>query len=177
MSKTKRLALDGVLAALYFALSYLTIESNVIRIAFTSLAILVAALMYGPIDACAVALIGETLFQLLRYGPGPTTLIWIVPPVLHALCLGLGNLVFSRKDKPLVERTALCYAVCLVSGVFNAVFNTVASYFDSVYYGYYKEETFFVIALIRVGIALATAAVLTSVAIPLVRRLRSGIAR
>ena len=169
-----RIAICGMLAAVYFALSYLTIESNVIRIAFTSLAILVAALMYGPTDACAVALIGETLFQLLRYGPGPTTPIWVAPPVLHALCLGLGNLLFSRKDRPLVQRTGLCYTVCLVCGVLNAIFNPIALYFDSIIYHYYSPETFFVNALIRVGIALATAAVLTSVAIPLVRRLRTG---
>jgi uncharacterized membrane protein len=176
MSKTRRIALDGMLAALYFALSYLTIESNVIRVAFTSLAIIVAALMFGPIDACAVALLGETLFQLLRYGPGPTTLIWLAPPVLHALCLGLGVLLFSRKGTPLVERTVPCYAVCLFCGALNAVFNTVALYFDSIIYHYYSPETFFVNALIRVGIALATAAVLTAVAIPLVRKLRSGLA-
>lgn len=172
MSKTQRIAFDGMLAALYFALSYLTIESNVLRITFTSLAILVAALMFGPLDACAVALIGEGLFQLLRYGPGPTTPIWIAPPVLHALCLGLGNLLFSRKGTALVERTGPCYAVCLFCGVLNAAFNTVAVYIDSVFYHYYSKETFFVNALIRVGIALATAALLTSVAIPLVRKLR-----
>ena len=172
MSKTRRIAIDGMLAALYFALSYLTIESNVIRIAFTSLALLVSALMFGPLDACAVALIGESLFQLIRYGPGPTTLIWLVPPILHALCLGLGNLLFSRKGRPLAERTGLCYTVCLICGALNAVFNTVALYFDSIIYHYYSPETFFVNALIRVGIALATAAVLTSVAIPLVRKLR-----
>lgn len=173
MSKARRIALDGMFAAVYFALSYLTIESNVIRIAFTSLAILVAALMYGPIDACAVALIGESLFQLIRYGPGPTTLIWLMPPILHALFLGLGKLLFSCKDKPLAERTLPCYAVCLFCGVLNAVFNTVAVYYDSIYYGYYNEETFFVVALIRVGIALVTAAVLTSIAVPLVRKLRA----
>ncbi len=172
MSTTQRIAIDGMLAAVYFALSFLTIESNVIRVAFTSLAILVAALMLGPLDACAVALIGEGLFQLLRYGPGPTTLIWMAPPVLHGLCLGLGALLFSRKGTPLVERIGLCYAVCLVCGALNAVFNTVALYFDSIIYHYYSPETFLVNALIRVGIALATAAVLTTVAIPLVRTLR-----
>ena len=172
MSKTQRIAFDGMLAALYFALSYLTIESNVIRITFTSLAILVAALMFGPIDACAVALIGEGLFQLLRYGPGPTTLIWMAPPILHALCLGLCALLFSRRGTPLVERTGLCYGVCLFCGALNAVVTTVALYFDSIIYHYYSPETFFVNALIRVGIALVTAAVLGSVAIHLVRKLK-----
>ena len=172
MSKTQRLAVDGMLAAVYFALSFLTIESSVIRITFTSLAILVAALMFGPLDACTVGLLGEGLFQLLRYGPGPTTLIWMVPPILHAFFLGLGALLFGRKDKPLVERTGLCYGVCLFCGVLNAIFNTAALYFDSIIYQYYTPETFLVNALIRVAIALATATLLTTLAIPLVRTLR-----
>ena len=171
MSKARRIALDGMLAAVYFALSFLTIESSVIRITFTSLAILVAALMFGPLDACAVGLLGEGLFQLLRYGPGPTTLIWMAPPVLHAFFLGLGALLFGRKGKPLVERTGLCYAVCLFCGALNAGFNTVALYFDSIIYHYYSPETFLVNALIRVAIALATAAAMTTIAIPLVKAL------
>ena len=171
MTKAKRIALDGMLAGLYFALSLLTVESSVIRISFTSLALLVAALMFGPLDACAVALVGEGLFQLLRYGPGPTTLLWMAPPVLHALCLGLAAQFFSRKRQPLVARTGLCYGVCLACGALSAVFNTVALYFDSLIYHYYSPETFLVNALIRVGIALVTAALLSSLAIPLVRLL------
>ena len=43
MSKTKRIAVDGVLAALYFALSALTFTVGNLQLRFTSLALIMAA--------------------------------------------------------------------------------------------------------------------------------------
>ena len=181
MFNARRLALDGVLAALYFALSYLSfyVTPN-LKVAVTSLAIVVAALMLRWYDACLVALIGEFLYQLLRSGFGitVTTPVWIAVPVLHALALGLCMLIFRRKDRPLVEqtdRTVLCVGVILGCGVINALLNTCALYVDSKVYGYYQPHLVFGLAAIRIVIALATAGVMAVIAIPLVRAVRRQI--
>lgn len=175
MFNARRLALDGLLAALYFALSYLSfyITPN-LKVAVTSLAIITAALMLKWYDACLVALIGEFLYQLIRsgYGITVTTPVWIAAPVLHALALGLCALIFRSRNTPLVEKTVPCVLVILGCGLLNAVFNTAAMYVDSKVFGYYQQHIVFGLALIRAAIALATACVMVLIAIPLVRAVR-----
>jgi ECF transporter S component (folate family) len=160
-----RIAVDGMLAAVYFALTFLVINTGSLKITFASLATLMAALLFGPLDAMAVAFVGEFLYQTILFGLTVTTPIWLVPPVLHALCLGL-------LAHPLTNRPRLCYAACLVCGLLNACFNTAALYFDSKIYHYYQPHLVFGMALARAGIAVATAAVLAAVALYLLKALR-----
>lgn len=171
MSKAQRIAFDGMLAAVYFALSFLVIDTGTFKFTFTSLALVAAALLFGPADACAVALVGEFLYQVIIFGVTATTPVWLVPPVLHALFLGLCALLLGRK-RPLAERTLPCFAACLGCGLLNTVFNTAALYVDSKYWGYYQYHMIFGVALIRALIGLATALIVTAAAIPLVRSLR-----
>ena len=171
MSRTQRIAFDGMLAAVYFALSFLVVDTGTFKFTFTSLAIVAAALLFGPADACAVALVGEFLYQVIIFGVTATTPIWLVPPVLHALLLGLCARLFGRKQ-PLAEQTVPCFAACLGCGLLNTVFNTTALYLDSKYWGYYEYHMVFGVALIRALVGLATALIVTAAAIPLVRTLR-----
>lgn len=174
MSKSKRIALDGVLAALYFALSVLTVTSGNLQFRFTALALIIAALLYSAADACAVALIGELLYQLLLYGLSATTPVWLLPPVLHALLLGLFAALIRRRV-PEKKQLPWQFAACLLCGLMNAVFNTAALYIDSHVYGYFEPTTFWGLALIRLGIGVLTAAVTAAAAIPLARLLRRRI--
>ncbi len=171
MSKAQRIAFDGMLAAVYFALSFLVVDTGALKFTFTSLAIVAAALLFGPLDACAVAFVGEFLYQVIIFGVTATLPIWMVPPVLHALFLGLLARLLGRRQ-PLAERTVPCFAACLGCGVLNTLFNTAALYLDSKYWGYYEYHTVFGLALVRVAVGLVTAFVVTAAAIPLVRALR-----
>ena len=59
MSVSKRIALCGMLAAVYFALKCLTIPiGNDLEITFATLALVTAALLLPPFYACAVAFVG-----------------------------------------------------------------------------------------------------------------------
>lgn len=166
MSKSRRIALDGMLAAVYFALSWAVIPiGGNLQIRFTSLAPIVAALLFGAADACAVALVGEGLYQIIVFGVTATTPIWLLPPVLHALLLAL-------LAKPLREKPVLCGVVCLGCGVCNSVCNTLALWADGKIYGYYSPALVFGAMLPRLAIGLLTSALLTAVGLPLVRSLR-----
>ena len=171
MSKAKRIAIDGMLAAVYFALSLLVVDTGTFKFTFTSLAIVVAALLFGAADACAVAFVGECLYQVIIWGVTVTTPIWLIPPVIHALLLGLCASFLGRK-RPLEENTGLCFAACMGCAVVNSLCNTVALYFDSKIFGYYEFHTVFGVALIRICIGLATALIVTAIAMPLVSELR-----
>lgn len=170
MSKTKKLAVCGVLAALYFALSFLTVQTGNLKFTVSSLALVMAALLVGP-SACAVALVGEGLYQLLLYPLSVTTPLWLLPPVLHAAVLWLLLRLFCGRVVPEQQPVKCCLA-CLLAALVNSAANTAALYVDSKVFGYYEFHTVFGIAGIRVLVGLGTAIVVTTAAIPLLRILR-----
>ena len=71
--KTRKLALNAVLAAMCAALGALALDLNSIKITFESFPILLGALLFGPLDGLAVGFVGTLLYQLLRYGVSATT--------------------------------------------------------------------------------------------------------
>ena len=171
MSKSKRVAVNGMLAAVYFALSFLVVDTGSLKFTFTSLALVVAALLFGPADACAVALVGELLYQVIIFGVTATLPIWMVPPVLHALFLGLLARRLGR-ERPLYQRPGCCFAVCLGCALLNTGLNTLALYLDSLYWGYYEAHLVFGLALVRAAVGLGTAALVAAAAIPLIRAIK-----
>ena len=175
LSGTSRIAIDGMLAAVYFALTFLTINTGAYKITFASMAFVIAALLFGPLDAMAVAFVGEFLYQLIIFGLTPTTPIWLIPPVLHALRLGVFAVLMGTREKPLAARPVACVLACLDCGFFNAIFNTAALYADSKIYGYYNFKMIFVMGLYRILIAMAAAAVICAVVIPLIYVLRKRV--
>lgn len=174
MNKARRIAVDGVLSALYFSLSLLTITSGNLQLRFTSLALLFAALFFGTADACAVALIGELLYQVILYGLSATTPIWLLPPVLHALLLGL-MVRFVRAHVPEKKQNPALFVGAVLCGLCNALLNTAALYADSRIYGYFVDDFasgFWMLALLRLGIGALTAALAAAIAIPMIRILQ-----
>ena len=171
---TKRMITNALLAAVYFALTYFVIKpaGETLKITFASLALIVTALLYGPADACIVALIGEFLYQTIIYGVTATMPIWLIPPVLHALVLGLFSKLLGKGGKPLDMRPVACYAVCVGSAVMNSMFNSVALYADSKIWGYYRPGIVLTMMVVRLLLAGATALLVTLVAMPLVQALR-----
>ena len=175
LSPTSRIAIDGMLAAVYFALTILTINTGSFKITFASLAFVIAALLFGPLDAMAVAFVGEFLYQLIIFGLTPTTPIWLVPPVIHALRLGVFAVLMGTKEKPLVTRPVACVIACMDCGLFNAILNSAALYADSKIFGYYNFRLIFVMGLYRIVIAMAAAAVICAIVLPLVMVLRKRV--
>ena len=64
----KRIAIDAVLIALYFALSWASVEIAGIKLTFVGLASIIAAMVYGPIDGFLVGFLGAFCEQMLKYG-------------------------------------------------------------------------------------------------------------
>lgn len=174
MSKTRKLALCGMLAAMYFALSFLTIQTGELKFTFTSLALIIAAFLLGLPSACAVALVGEGLYQVLLYPISVTTPLWLLPPIMHAAALWLFAGLLCPRTPP-EQKVVLCYLACLLASFVNSAANTAALYFDSRIFGYYTPHLVFGIAGLRVLIGAVTAAVITTAAIPLLRLLRKKV--
>lgn len=129
---TRRLTMNAVFIALHVVLDMASIYiGNEIKLSFASFPLLCAAMLFGTADGIYVAGIGEFLYQILMYGLGPTTLLWMLPPMLHALVAGL--CARRCEGTPNMKQAGL---IVLVSGLVAAILTTVVIYIDAQVWGY-----------------------------------------
>lgn len=174
MSKTRRMCYAALLAAMYVPLAlYVAVQVGNVRISFGSLPVVIAALLFGPLDAVTVAVVGEFFKQLLTYGVTYTTVLYLIPPALRGLVVGLGALaLMALRGQRLEERRTLCYAVCVLAAICTTVGNTGVNWLDSVLLGYYTPALIFGDLIWRLIVGMINALVMASLAIPLVKILR-----
>lgn len=134
----KRMAVNGMLAAMCAVLGYLSLDMGNIKITFESLPILLGALLLGPVDGLAIGGVGTLIYQLLRYGVTVTTPLWILPYILCGLLAG-----FYAKKKCFRLSAWQVMAVVAVSELLITLLNTGAIYVDSRIFGYYSAAYVF----------------------------------
>ncbi len=131
ISKTKRLAVDAMLAAMFVVLSLFSISLPGMKITLDSLPILVAAALLGPLDGLIVGLIGSFLNQMITYGFTATTLLWILPAGLRGLLVGL---YAKRHNFDMTLRQTVFITVS--TALLVTALNTFFMYVDSWVYSY-----------------------------------------
>ena len=150
----KRLAVNGMLAAVCAVLGYLSLDMGNIKITFESLPILLGAMLFGPVDGLAIGGIGTLIYQLLRYGITVTTPLWMLP---YALCGFLTGFYAKRNEFHLSDRQIM--RLVAVNELLITLLNTAVIYVDSHIYGYYSQAYVFGSLVVRLGICLVRAAV------------------
>lgn len=174
----RRIAMSAILIAIFFALSLLSFEIGGVKITLDSLPVVVAALLGGPINGFLVGILGELLAQALRYGFTATTALWILPPALRGLLIGLGCVAFRRQMQISAivkeKRPFVYFIVCIVAAVFTSLGNTLVYYLDSKIYGYYNYALIFGVAGIRVLTNVLASVITAAIAIPVVLALRKA---
>lgn len=130
--KTKKIAIDAVLAAMCAVLGYVALDMGNIKITFESLPIPLGALFFGPVDGLAIGFVGTTIYQLVRYGVSVTTPLWIAPYALAGLFVG-----YTAKKKGFPLRQKDIVILTMSSELFITIFNTLTLYIDSKMFGYY----------------------------------------
>ncbi len=194
-NRVYRITVCAMCAALYFVLaSFVSVRAGNLRITFASLPILICAALYGPGYAAASAALGEFLNQMLSYGLMPTTVLWMIPPVVRAVLMGLWCALLRRRgvrgdhtvadDQAFGKRTArgihpedyptafLVYTV--ITAVFTTLLNTLVMYLDAQILKYsaaYVMADFFP----RMLSGIVTAVICGIVAPPVLRALRKAI--
>lgn len=177
MPKTRntilRICRISVLAALYLPLAlFVAIRIGTWQVSFGSLPVVIAALLFGPLDAFLVAAIGEFFKQMLTYGFTATTILYLIPPALRGVVIGCVAVRLWKSSRRLEERRWLCYLVCMLAAVITTFGNTMVNWADSVIYGYYTFAYVFGNAVIRFITGVVNSVVIATVAIPLVSLLR-----
>lgn len=165
--KTKRIACDAMLCAMYVALSFVSINLPNMKLSVDSLPILVAAALLGPIDGLVVGLLGSFLNQMLTYGFTVTTLLWILPAGVRGLLVGL--YAKKRNFDMTLEQTAL---ITILSALVVTALNTLVMFIDSKIFGYYSWAYVFGAVVPRIIAGILTASAFAALLPPIVNTLR-----
>ncbi len=171
-SHSRTLARIAVMGALCAVLTLVSVRAGNLRITFAYLPALIVSVLFGPLQGAAVAMIGELLNQLLSYGLTATTLLWLLPPAVRAVCVGAAAKRLCAKGRMLEARPVVWYAVVIASTLLTTVCNTGVIWLDSVLYGYYSFAYVFGDTVLRLITGVVTAAVVGTLALPLLRFLR-----
>ncbi len=150
----KRIALDAILIAFFSVLSMFSITIGGIKITFASLPGVIAAMLFGPWDAFLVGFGGAFLEQMLKFGFTPTTLLWILPPAIQPMLIGLSAVMFKKYmslEHIFNARKPLFYfGSCMFAGLVTSLLNTIVYYIDSLIYGYYTYALIFGVLGVRI---------------------------
>lgn len=166
--KTKKLAIDAMLAAMCAVLGYVALDTGSIKITFESLPILLGALLFGPLDGLAIGFVGTTIYQLARYGISATTPLWIAPYAIAGAFVGFGA---KKKSFALSQKKTLILVVA--AELFITLFNTLTLYIDSKLFGYYFAGFIATSLALRLAICIGKAIVFALVLPRLIRALRN----
>ena len=172
----RRIAVDAVLIAMYFGLSLLSVEIGGIKLTFASLPTLICAMLFGPVDGFLVGFLGAFMEQMIKYGFTATTLLWVLPPAIRGLFVGVCALLLKKHmsvDAILsTKRPYVYFVVTLISGAIVSVLNTLVFYVDAKMFGYYEYHMIFGVFWIRIASGLLSTLLMASIALPVVAALQ-----
>ena len=134
-STIRRLALSGVLAALYLALCYLDISFGRYKITLAATVISFVSFCFGPADCFFVCFVGVFLDQLL-YGLTPTTLLWMLPPLLRPILINPITYHYGKKGIHMEDKKILSISLIIISSLLVSATNSLVFYLDSLIIGY-----------------------------------------
>lgn len=165
-----RIVLVGMLSALCFVLSaYVSVKAGSMKFTFAGLPILLASLLYGPVDGMLVGGIGEFLAQMIGFGFTPTTLLWILPAVVRGLMVGLYRNAKKGDLKPV--GTGI---IIVLSSLTVTLLNGLVIWADAVIMGYYSAAYVFGSTGWRFLASFITAILYCAVLLPLIAALKKN---
>ena len=172
----RRIAIDAVLIAMFFGLSLLSVQLGGIKITFASLPTIICAMLFGPIDGFLVGFLGAFLEQMIKFGFTATTMLWILPPAIRGLFIGICALLLKKHmsvDAILqTKRPYVYFIACIVSGIIVSTLNTLVFYVDAKMFHYYEYHMIFGVFWIRIASGVASSLLMSIVALPVVAALK-----
>ena len=165
-NKTKRIALCAMLAAMFECLSLLSINLGSMKITLDFLPIIIAAMLFGPVEGAIVGLAGSFLNQLLTYGLSITTILWILPAGVRGLLVG----IYAKKHSFSLTQKQMIF-ILILSALIVTALNTGVMYLDSIIIGYPFAATLITVVL-RIVNGILTAILFAFILPPIIQRLK-----
>ncbi len=128
-TKTQKLVLSALLMAMHIILSYFSLDLPLMKINLSPLPIILAGLLFGPVVGGTVGLIGSLLYQILKFGIDPTTVLWIIPVGIRGLLIGLYAMSKKYKVKAF-EMSVVIIFTSLVATILNTIGLYIAGYIN-----------------------------------------------
>ena len=177
----KRLVTNAVLMAIYVVLRFWSISfGDAFRFTLAAFAVVLCALLYGPVDGLIVGFLGEFLSQMLGpYGLTPTTLLWCLGETVRGGSLGLCSMLFLKKWKLgairiKAKQMIVLLVCCIVTGVLASLCQTFALYVDSNLMGYYNYHMVFGTMIWRVVTYVVLSVAFGYLSVPVITALRKA---
>lgn len=168
--KTKKMAIDAMLIAMFVVLSYVSIPLPNMKITLDSFPILVGAALFGPIDGMIIGLLGSFIDQMLKYGFTVTTPLWILPAAVRGLIVGL----YAKSCNFEYKRGGLI-VITVISALVVTALNTLVMYIDSKIFGYYSYAYVFGMVVPRIITGIVTAVVFAVLLPPLLDIIKKNV--
>ena len=167
-----RITYDGLLAALCAVLgSVAAIDIGIAKLTFENVPVVIAGLMFGPVDGMLVGFVGIFLSQLLRYGLDASTMLWVAPYVFSGFVVGLGALICRFRPKFWQLLSILIADAVAVTGL-----NTFGLYIYYYYILQTPKETMFAAIPVRLAVSVVKGILYAALIPVLLRALeRAGI--
>ncbi|MBO4506082.1 MAG: folate family ECF transporter S component [Lachnospiraceae bacterium] len=162
-----QLVTDAMLCAICAVLGYLAIDLTSIKITFESLPILIAALLFGPVDGITVGAVGTLIYQYLRYGFTATTFLWMLPYIVLGFIAGF----YAKKKNFRINATELG-VLTVICELVVTLLNTLVILIDSKIYGWYYPTLITGSLVIRLIVCIAKAIVFGVILYPLLTAIR-----
>ncbi len=166
----RRITMNAIMIALYIVLSFFAVDINLLKISFSAFPIILSAILFGPVDGILVGALGSFVEQMIKYGLGPTTLLWMIAPILRGAIVGI---YASRRHYQLTTRQI--GLIILISCLIITVVNTAVIYLDGIVWGYPVAYTALEI-LFRFISSIVMAAIFTAVLPKSIQILQKAIA-
>ena len=164
-----------MLLAIYIVLSTLTVRITPnLQITFTGIAIILASVLYGFPDALLIALLGSFIGQLRGpYGLSVTTPIWMIPPLLRAICFGLIYEIYLKKEIKLEDKRILFIVYAVIAGLLTTLANTGAIYLDALIFQY-PVSLALIESIFRFVSSLTSSIVIALLCLPIIYALKNA---
>lgn len=163
-----RLAIDSMMASLYFVLAYFAIKIGNITITPASITIILVAIIYSPVDAISVALVGELINQTAKYGLTITTPLWLIPVLLRTIIISVVAQIFRNHNSYLEKHKVAFYITTISANLITTIANTAVIFLDA-YIMNYPVSFALLETVLRFISSLITSIVVTTLSLPILK--------
>ena len=171
----RRITMNAMIIAMYVVLDGVSLKLNdYMKLTFNSFAIIICIMLFGMLDGCVVAGVGEFLIQLKFISPFLP--LFVLVQLMRAFIMGVfAEALFKKKDY-LEKKPVFLYAMCIVSGLATSALNSIVlfAYLSGMDYAnlFRVPAEYWLTRIPAFSSTLVTSIVLATAAIPVARALR-----
>lgn len=171
-NSVRQLALCAIFAALYVILCLLDIKIGRIKITLAAFVIYFACFAFEAKECFFCCILGVFIDQLI-YGLTPTTIIWMLPPLIRPVFIIPIKNHFEREGTLLDHKKVLTLVLVMIASLLTTAANTGALYLDALIMKY-DFKAVMIQNVIQALITMITGIVEVSLLFPVLKALRKA---